>query len=275
MRSHKSVFALGFVVMVCAGLLLAGCSSDDTPVGGTISINPQYDNVSGEVNDMVDSTIAMVAYSLGVFVESREQTEDQEGEDRFESYLLSGFDTVMAEGDWYVLLDLDLQTAYTNLKRDQFMFLESGVPQVMAHTADAMLYNRSWELAYNNTDDSYNDYNVLSEFNYSGLNTDEGTINGDVELFATIQETDASSSQVWEYTINADFDQLTISETAGEWDTGIPNAGTCDITVDLEYTNGALAPQTTSWTFDITFADGTMTALVRDGTTSRTYTRDL
>jgi hypothetical protein len=275
MRSHKAVFALGFVVAVGVGLLLVGCSSDDLATGGTVTIDPQYDAVTGQVNQMVDSALALAAQSLDIFVESRSHTDSIHGEDNFQDFLEASADTVTIDGDWYVLINTDFQSAYTNYQIDSFIFLASGVPVTLAVTADAMLAKRALEIAYYRTDQSYNDYVVHSDFDFSGLNTNLGTVNGAVNLDGIIQDVSDGLTVLTTYEILAEFSSLVVDEDAGGWASGMPVSGSCEVTVGWTYKNGSAPEKVSDWTYDITFTDGEMQVEVTDGLVTTTYLRDL
>ncbi len=274
MRSHKAVFALGFFIMVGAGLMLVGCSSDELPTGGTVTINKQYASLESEINSMVDSTVTLFAQNLDLFIESRSHTDTMISIGDFGDYLESSYDSVLSSPHWYVLFDLDMQSAYNNVRIDSMIFTDAGVPMRMAVDADAMIVKRTWELAYAQTAGSYSDYLVVSDFDFTGLNTDVGMLTGDVELAATIQNTEGTST-ITTYDIDADFRSLTVSESGGSWESGIPQSGICQITAVVGYKIGAAPIETSNWTVDITFTNGVMDVEMSDGLVSRSYQRDL
>ena len=275
MRSHKAFFALGFVVLIGAGLLLVGCSDDELPTGGTITIDPQYSSVLVEVDKVIDSAQTLFAHGLDIFVESRGHTTDEEGQGRFEAYLSGNTDSLAMSEDWYIMYDFDIQASSTNLRSDSLLFLQGGASVPMAWEADGMVFTRNWELAHYQTTESYGDYTVRSDFDFTGLNTDQATINGTVELEGHIQIVGDQSTTQNDYTITADFDQLTLSETLGEWGTGRPSSGTYTVSVVCAHSVDGGEPEVSNWQIEGSFTDGVLNSTISDGTVAQNYTRDL
>ena len=111
MRSRKFVFVLGLVVFGALGLMLLGCSSDDTPTSRSTA-DPDYTLVVNEVNKLVDSSLSLVGQRLVLVTLGNQKDTFQKLPDILMSTF--GIDSVTQSDGWLVMYDADLGAAYSN-----------------------------------------------------------------------------------------------------------------------------------------------------------------
>jgi hypothetical protein len=273
MRSQKVVLALGLIALVGAALLLSACSSDDTPTSRSSTINLHYPEVVAEVNQLIDSSLAAFATTLEMFEGSRAL---QDGTDlALREFMMSSFDldSVTTEGMWYITWNADLQTSLASVQIDSILFLEDGAPTLIACHADGMRIKRIWEVASFNTDESHTDYQVISEFRFSGLDTDQATITGTVNAIVQDVTIAGTSTTTMGYVIDAGFTGLVVDATDSEFTGGCPASGTCAVEVELTYQKDAGDEWVSSWDFAFSFTDGAVQGTVTDSRVDSVYTQ--
>jgi len=271
MRSHKLVFILGLAGLCALGLMLAGCSSDETPTGGRVGINEQYSAVVEQVNEVVDASLTVFGQGLQTVANAKTATEPGQWDDgaalsaNFES------DSVLSSDFWYVLYDADIQTSLSEIERDSILFTQTGAPVETARDADGMLIKHYWDVVYEQSDEPYTEYDLHGDFIFSGLNTSQAHVSGDLDV--VVDETDPTASPEFnrQQTISATFTGFVIDENDGDWANGCPASGTVDATVQVQYQSGTAEPQVSNWTVQLTFINGTAQASVSDGDQDTTY----
>ena len=180
-------------------------------------------------------------------------------------------DSVLSSDFWYVLYDADIQTSLSEIERDSILFTQSGAPVETARDADGMLIKHYWDVVYEQSDEPYTEYDLHGDFIFSGLNTSQAHVSGDLDV--VVDETDPTASPEFnrQQTISATFTGFVIDENDGAWANGCPASGTVDATVQVQYQSGTAEPQVSNWTVQLTFINGTAQASVSDGDQDTTY----
>jgi hypothetical protein len=268
MRSGKLLFVLGFLMV--AGLLLGltGCSSDST--SSVVLENPRYLAVKAQVNAYVDSTLNMSANAMEMVL-----TANAGDTTAPISYGSFNPDSVINTGEWCLVYLGDVQTAFTNFYLDSIQFTKGGLTNSQPIGAETMNLHHTWRYNSADTTGVFKNYTSTATLTISGLKTDQAVVDGTATHAVDYRETKNSASIRGHVNFEATMTGLTFTKANNGWTNGIPSSGQVATVVTMIYQSGTQAPDTTSWSVDASFTDGTMTATVVSDGATKTYTRTI
>ncbi len=270
MRSHKLVIAVSLLVLGCLGLTFIGCSSNEAPISNVEGIDGQYPVVQEEVNGMVNSSLDLFTDALEAVIKSRAiDSLIQPPDDIITSSF--GFDTVSTSDMWYILTNTELGAAGTHVVVDSLMFLKNGAPQLRAVGADGLILRHRWTLTHSQEMQSYDDYVVSGEFRLTGLNTDRAYVSGEANV--QVNSVTADSSLNRQLVISATVTSLLMDRLANGWSPCCPSSGNMEATAQVTCSVGTAEGVVSNWSVQATFIDGTMGAVVSDGTHQEEYVK--
>lgn len=262
MRSGRIVF----VVASCALIsLVAGCS-DDKPV---VPVNPadaQYELVTTEVGQYLDTVIAQFANGLTMAAQDGGVIDVVTN-----SYSPINPDSLLTGDGWNVVYAADIVAGYNSFRIDSIQFRHQGLPQDVVTGADAMALIQNFSNQNPDTTVNYRNLDVHSVFVFSSIDTDNAVVNGVRNQTVNIKTGDYKR----DYEIQMSFSGVTIPNANNNWADGCPESGLIQGTVDLTQQSGAAIPTTTSWDFEITIDNGEASVTVTAGPYSRSYTSPL
>jgi hypothetical protein len=271
MRSHKLVIVTGLLVLGCLGLMFVGCSSDEAPISGVEGIDGQYPVVQEEINGMVSSSLDLFTDALEIVIKSwsidslTRETDDGIITSSF------GFDTVSTADMWYILSRTELGAAGTHVVVDSLMFIKNGSPQLTAVGADGLILRHRWTLTHSQEMQSYDDYIVSGEFRLTGLNTDRVYVTGQANM--QVNSVTADSSLNRQLVMDATVTSLLMDRLANGWSPCCPSSGAMEATAQVTCSVGDAQGVASNWSVQATFIDGTMGAVVSDGTHQEEYVK--
>lgn len=266
MRSHKSVFVLGLIVFGALGLLLLGCSSDDTPTSRSTA-DPDYTLVVNEVNKLVDTSLSLVNQRL-ILVSLGNQP------DTFRTLpdlLLTtfGIDSVIEGDGWLIMYDADLGAAYSNYFLDSIQFRNGQIILPTGSGADRMTVRRYWQQTALDTTQSYTNYDMVGEFTFTGVNTSQITVNATMTLEMNARDGASVSTTYKNCQITGTMSNISVS--AGGSSSGCPITGSCQVDVGLETQQYGQTADESQWEIMLTFETGMGAAAVIGTNVDTTY----
>ncbi|MFQ5453035.1 MAG: hypothetical protein ACE5D6_02465, partial [Candidatus Zixiibacteriota bacterium] len=175
---------------------------------------------------------------------------------------------------WHVIYIARDRSTYSTTLLDFVRFFSNGQIQQSSNNVDSLYYKHEWSYSALDTTVSHSNYDGAVDFAIIGLQTTQATFAGSNDL--TINTKFASvDSTVWrDFTISADLSNFVVKKTGSGWAQGCPSSGTISATVTMTYTKDTGTPVTTTWTFDLSFTNGTMTATAQLGNTTWDYTNN-
>ena len=265
MRSGRIIFVVASCALVALVSLIAGCS-DDKPV---VPVNPadaQYDLVTTEVGEYLDTIIVQFANGLTMAAQDGGVVDVVTN-----SYSPINPDSLLTGDGWNVVYASDIVAGYNSFRIDSIQFRHQGLPQDVVTGADAMALVQNWSIENPDTTVNYRNLDVHSVFVFSSINTDNAVING-VRNQTINTKTGAIKR---DYDIQMSFSGVTVPNANNNWENGCPQSGLIQGTVDLTQQSGSSIPTTTSWNFEITIDNGDVSVTVTAGPYSRSYTSPL
>ena len=265
MRSGKVVLVVASCALITLVCLIGGCS-DDQPV---VPVNPadaQYQQVTAEVNQYLDTAIAQFATGLTMA--------EQDG--LVTDVITNAFspidpDSLLSGDGWHVVYTTDLVAGYNSFRVDSIQFRHQGLPQDNLPGADAMAIVHNWTIENPDTTVNYRNSEVRSVFVFSSIDTEDAVING-----TRYQAIHAKGGEFkHDFDIQMSFSGVTVSNANNGWETGCPLSGLIEGTVDFTQQAGSSLPTTTSWDFEITIENGEAAFTVTAGPYSRSSTSTL
>jgi hypothetical protein len=269
MRSHKLVFVLGLIVLGGLGLVLAGCSSDDTPTSRSNATDSEYTSVMSEVNTLIDTSLSLVAQrlklvDLGTHVDTSGRLSD---------LLLTAFglDSVVEGGNWLILYDADLGAAYSNYYLDSIQFRNGQTVVANARNADRMTVRRRWEVTCLDTTQSHTNYAMVSQFVFTNINTEQVRVNATIGLEVESMDEGLTMNTYETMAVSMIMGDLAVTPSGNPSANGCPVSGTCQVSVDRESWRDTPPGTESHWEFMLTFADGLASATVTNTIMDTTY----
>ena len=268
MRSGKLFTAVASAALF--SLALVGCSGDDnTPTGnqpGGIT-DPQYEVVQSEANRFVDSTLQLFTDALGLTGVS---TETGIGD---VLYGPGRVDSTQSGNYWNTVFSSDFSAAGTNIWIDSVLYRDAnGQPQNFGSSVAGLTYIHHWLNNPTDTTAGFERFTARGELDVTGLNANTASVNGEFTLTLEAKLVFADSTLHRDFTFTATVTNVSIPRGSTNWQSGCPSSGTITVTVDYTYQKDAGTPQSSSWTFEITFSNGTATVDVTHNGESATYT---
>ncbi|HUV31174.1 MAG TPA: hypothetical protein VMY05_08820 [Acidobacteriota bacterium] len=274
MRSRTLLFIVGLFVMTAFLVTVVGCSDDepapteDITDGGDTNdtiANPQFSAVSSQVEDFVESTIGLFTDGLNMTAMSLDGLDD--------IVFGSKPPDSLKTGDWALYFLGQLGTTIYGL--DSIQFLKNNVPQATGVGMDKLVFKHYYFVNTDDTTVSYVSSRIHSDLTFSGLDGAIAAVNGMHDLTLHSKFASADSTVWWDFDIQSTADHVTIDKQGSNWNSGCPCGGGMTITVDATYQKDSADPVNTSWTFDVTFADGLMNVDVALGELAAEYSTQM
>jgi hypothetical protein len=184
-------------------------------------------------------------------------------------------DSVIDNGDWCLVYLGDVQTAFTNFYLDSIRFTKAGIVNSNPFGAESMNVRHLWRYRSTDTTGVFNNYTSTADLTFSGLKTSEATLQGTASHELDYRETQNGTSVRGNVSFDATITDLTFNKANAGWQNGIPTSGQIATDVTVIYQAGSQAPDTTVWSVDMSFTDGTMTATVVSDGATKTFTRTI
>ena len=122
---------------------------------------------------------------------------------------------------------------------------------------------------------SYTSFDGDASFDYSGLNSNQASINGSNDLAIDNQFVSVDSTVVRTFEFATDVTNLSINSGPSGWDQACPNSGTISTAVTMTYAKDDAAAVSTTWNISMTFTDGAAAVSVSSGNVVWNYTSDV
>ncbi len=279
MRSHYLLIVLGLLVI----LAFVGCGDDTsapTQQAGS-DLDPEFIAVQGEVEYFVDSTLDFFLNGLNNLTMLAGEDELIDPVHYGPVYPDSDFVSTSYAYGWHVVTITRNRTNYAVQMRDSVQFYGDGeVPGVgqvqrTSSNADSLYYKHSWLYGVHDTTGAHSNFEGDIDLRLNGLQGTVATVNGQHRMMVQSKYVLGDSFAYRDFEIEADLTDFEISKTGSGWAQGCPNTGTATGTVQMTFTSGENAPVITTWSFTLSFTDGTMSATVRHGNTYWDYEADV
>lgn len=259
MRVRNSLILAGLTALIAIGMILGGCSSDDdqpTTNANTDPTDQMIDAVTAQVSAQLDSAVSHFETGLKMSQVSSSGGIIDNGTD-LRLVTLPGEEAEYSDG-WYVWVEGDLGASLGDLQVDSMQYLSGQTVLEDALGADALLYKHAYVSNAADTTVDFENINYDSDLSFSTTDADTATITGtfDASLYSKDHYTDSTIWQNWDVQIT-----LTDVQVAGGsdgWTSGCPCAGSAEVTVDYAYRKSELNPMVSSWTYSVTFDNGTI-----------------
>ncbi|MEW5995290.1 MAG: hypothetical protein AB1744_12990, partial [Candidatus Zixiibacteriota bacterium] len=258
MRFNKLVLSVGVILLAGLLVLAVGCGKDKEKSTEPADFNdPNFVAVQGEIERFVDST-------LDFFTSGVSNIQGLATDTIVDPILYSPTpidtvtDSVSAsyESGWHVVYIGLNRENFASVLRDSIRFLNDGVPQQNPSGLDQLLYKHYW--AYNMTDTTVTHFSFTgnNDFNFTGLDTDEATIAGAHDMSVHWKQVTADSTVWRDYDIDATVTNVHIRKTPVGWINQCPVSGAVSGAVQMIYQKDTDAPDTTNWTVNVVFDNG-------------------
>ncbi|MEK7775671.1 MAG: hypothetical protein AAB305_07290 [Candidatus Zixiibacteriota bacterium] len=273
MRSHRLMAVAGILAAVAlAGL--SGCSSSDPVSNWTAGdpTDPGFVAIQDGVNTFIDSTLQYVdnGFSTQGMLISGGVIEPP-------SFVPINLDsdvvvtTYNANSGWHEIYVTRTALSYGANWRDSVQFRNSDgqYQQNPSNTAE-FSYRHHLGIASHDTTVSSFKFDGHSSMEFSGINTNTGTVDGahDWSFWGKAVTVDSTA---WHWlTFNSNINSLAFTKNGSEW-IKPPVSGSVTATLEHIYQKGDMAPDTTSWNVNVHFGSST-TVIVTQGDVAWSYT---
>lgn len=270
MRSNKRILVSGLMAIGCiAVLLLAGCSSDNSTstsitTDGSLT-DPEFVVVQDQINTFVDSTISFFQNGVNTF-----NGISEDGTILPPQYAVSpgnpdAFDTSYADGWHRIRICMtNEELGYETTLLDSVQYRRNNQARENWEDRDQLVFKHRWTYGDLDTTVSYNCIDGNSNYTFSDLDTDEATITGNNNMHQYSYQVMADSTICRDMTIDANLHNFYIRHSSATGWCNCPTEGSMSgATFRMIYQKDSNVPDTTNWTFNLSFNNGTMTANVR------------
>ncbi|MEA2030240.1 MAG: hypothetical protein U9N55_01415 [candidate division Zixibacteria bacterium] len=272
MRSRKFLLLLGTVVMIAVGMVIYGCSGDDTPTGTTGNPNnPEFLEVKGQVSTLVDSTLNWFNGGLG-------SIHHLQGDGTVNPIYYgpsdpetTTTDTSEYKNGWHVIHFAFTTSNYSMVQYDSIQFRRNGAYQQNASDLDALRLRHRWQYNAQDTTVTHCNYAGNTNFSFDNLDQEQCDVTGTCNWMANSKQVCADST-VWRgFDIDVDITGGKINKTPTGWSQGTLEEGTFSVTIEMTYQKDSDAPVTTNWNAVVAFNSGTNSTAVSCGDVTWTY----
>jgi len=265
MRSHRLMAVAGILAAV-ALMGLSGCSSSDTASNWTTGdpTDPGFMAVQDGVNTFIDSTLQYVSngfYTQGMLISN--------GTIDPPSYVPINLDsdvvvtTYNANSGWHEIYVTRTALAYGSHWRDSVQFRNSdGQYQQNPSNAVEFSYRHHLAIATHDTSATSFKFDGHSSMEFSGINTNTGTVDGTHD-WSFWGKTVTVDSSAWHWmTFNSNIHSLTFTKNGSDWLTP-PASGSVTATLEHIYKKDTAAPDTTSWNVNVHFGSSNIVTITQ------------
>ncbi len=276
MRFRKPLVLVGLTALLAFGMILGGCSSDDdqpTTNRNTDPTNQLLDVVTAQVHIQLDSAVSH--FGTGLAMSQIKGTGGiVDADNDLYMVTLPGEEAEITD-DWYVWVDGDLGASVGNLQVDSLQYLAGLDVLSDALGADGLTYKHMYVSNAADTSADFDNISLDGDISFTGTDSDTASISGsfDMAIYSKDEYTDSTIWQNWD--IEVAITGVQVAKDDGGWIDGCPCAGTAEVTVEHSYTNTQFNPILTSWTYSVTFVDGSVQVDVAKENLNTSYEDDL
>lgn len=276
MRFRKPLILAGLTALVGLGLILGGCSSDDKQPTTNRNIDPtnqMIDAVSAQVSVQLDSIISNFETGLHMSqVKSTGGIVAGNGDIRLTT--LPGEESEYSDG-WYVWVEGDLGASLGDFQVDSLQYLAGQDVLEDALGADGLTYKHAYVSNATDTMANYDNVSLDGDLNFSNTDGDTATIAGsfDINMMNKDVYTDSTVWQTWDFQVALTNVQVVKGENG--WNTGCPCSGSAEITVEYDYSKAPFTTMETSWTYSVTFDNGSIQVDVAKENLNTSYNEEV
>ncbi|MFH1699272.1 MAG: hypothetical protein ABIE07_01690 [Candidatus Zixiibacteriota bacterium] len=180
------------------------------------------------------------------------------------------------QNGWHYIYAKHSGNSYEARLRDSVRFETDNVPvEVATNAVDYIHVIDNWTFTAVNQNVTHTDYAGRNEFEISGLDLNECTINSSTNNNISVHFVQGDSTMDNSFSFNVSTDNLIVKKATDGWYSGCPSSGTVSMTLSHVFTwdNGlTIGNGSSSWTIEATFDDGTATVTADNGTETWRYT---
>ncbi|RME25780.1 MAG: hypothetical protein D6800_07240, partial [Candidatus Zixiibacteriota bacterium] len=184
----------------------------------------------------------------------------------------SRVDSTQNANFWNTVFSSDFAASGVNVWIDSVMYRDANNnPQNFGSGVAALTFIHNWTYSPSDTAGSFARYATRGQLDITGINSGTAVINGAYHQDLSSQFVSVDSTVRRDFNMTANVANVNIQQVNG-WSNHCPSSGSISVTVDLTYTKDSGSPVSSSWTFDITFNNGTATVNVTSGGETASYT---
>lgn len=269
MRFTRQLLIPVSAVMV-ASIAISGCSGDKKstePIVNQIT-DAQYPAVQAEVNAFIDSALVLHATGLSLTAVTTSIL--------IENALFgpSPADSTFNSNFWTVLFLTDFGAGSSNFWIDSVQYLDaSSQPLSIGSDASGMTLKHIWFKSVTDKTVTFDTYNVNGNLGLTGIDGNVATVSGSYSMTHKSKAVTVDSIVTRDFTITGTVTNLTFNKINGSWGSSCPVSGSISVTVSLDYNKDSGMVQSSSWTFDVVFLDGSGTVDVANGSETASYSQ--
>jgi hypothetical protein len=276
MRSSKSLFLAGCLMVLAMALIGLSCSGDDTTTTPVVPEDPEVDNgiearleeVSSRANAHLDSILTVFESGLEVatFIDA--------GTGDIGNVFMGGVlpDSVKDENHWIVSWSTDLQAGLaTRNIVDSLTYMVAGALSSSAKDATEMYVKHHYSYVGSDTTVSSVNVSNTADFAITGIDGSTATINGNYTSVINDKEVTADGTTWNDWTIVATASNVAVPKDGSSWTSGCPASGTITVSIEHRMAEDLDVPITTDWTLTATFTDGQAVVAVVTGQLATAY----
>ena len=159
MRSGKIALVVTSCLLITAVCFIGGCS-DDKPAAPVVNpADAQYELVTTEVEQYLDTVVAQFVSGLSMAAQDGGVTDAVTL-----TYSPIDPDSLLTGDGWNVVFATDLVSGYNSFRIDSIQFRHQGLPQDEVTGADAMAIVHNWSYENADTTVDYRNFTVRSVF---------------------------------------------------------------------------------------------------------------
>lgn len=270
MRLQKRILVLGLTVAVgVVALILTGCGSDDKSTSSTnygSLTDPEFVVVQSQVDMFVDSTVNFLRNGLNIVY----GISDENGTILPAQYAPGPedndvFDTSYANG-WHRVFIANQYEGYGTTVLDSIQYIKNGAYQESWANRDQLVYKHYWTWI-----SEVDTIRGNAHYTFGGLNTAQATVTGTNRVEYRLQVVTGDSTVTRTFTIEATMSGFTLAKTMSiGWD-HCPLTGSVSVTLTMTYQKDGADPVESTWTGNLAFDDGSLSAAFRLGNTVWQY----
>jgi len=276
MRSYKALVILGVAVMACTALAFWGCSDDNNNSTNWGSLtDPEFVEVDAQVSEFVDSTLTFFAEGLGSIASlptdgNVDPVQYGPGDPGATTDSLS----VAYNGGWHVIhLEYHASNGYAAYVHDSVQFIVGGQPSQEPAGLEQLQYRHMWTWNAPDTTVTYRNLGGENAFTFSGLQTNQATVNGTNEVSSHAKYVSNDSTVSREVTVEGTLSNFKIDKTPAGWAQGCPASGNATVNVTMTYQKDNNDPVVSTWAFTLSFNHGVTTVNATSQGQTWTYQR--
>lgn len=269
MRWKKVVLVLGVTLLAGLLVMFAGCGSDDKSTNSADYNDPEFLVVQQEIDYFIDSTLAYFTGGLGNIYGLATDTlvDPVQYGSRPPEYDSTKGDTAIATyaDGWHVVYFSIHRETYSAILRDSIQFIKDGQFQQSSTGLESLNYKHFWTYGVTDTTVTHRSYTGNTDYAFVGLDAEQATITGTNELQVHCKYASIDSTVWRDINIDATLTDMKVNKTGSGWIHSCPSAGAISASIEIVYKKDSAAPDTTNWTVNLTFNNGSMFSTVTIG----------